>query len=235
VRIVSGVEVAVDSPDGSTLDYWHIHPSVFNGEAAIAYRTVLGHVLKSAKHVHLSEYDHGTLVNPLERGHLHPYRDRTTPHVRSITIRRASNGAAISPLTVRGRVKLIADAYDMPWPRVPGSWAGMPITPALVEWRLQLVKGQIAIPETIAADFRHTLPPRGAFWDVYARGTYQNMSVFGSRLADLEPGKYLFNLTPKGLDTRHLRYGNNFYDIVVTAVDIRGNASTTSERITVRN
>ena len=235
VRIVSGDGVAVDSPDGTTFAYWHIHPSVANGAAAIAGRTVLGHVLARAGHLHFGEYEDGAYVNPLAPGHLRPYVDRRDPRVRDVFIRQAGSGNELAPLAVHGKVKICAEAYDLPSPAVRGEWAGLPVAPAVVKWRLQTWNGKIAIPETIAADFRHRLPAPGQFWSVYARGTYQNMAVFGSRLAARQPGRLLFNLMPGGLDTRHLRWGDDTYDLVVTAVDVRGNSSALTQRFTVRN
>jgi hypothetical protein len=235
VRIVSGNEVAVDSPDGVSFVYWHIRPAVANGTEARAQQTVLGHVLKQAGHLHFGEFEGGAFVNPLAAGHLRPYVDALRPRVRGITLRQASSGVELSPLSVHGRVRILADAYDQPSPSVTGVWAGLPVAPAIVAWRLERLSGQIAIPETTAIDFRGPLLPRAQFWSVYARGTYQNMPVFGTQLGYLQPGRYVFNLTPKGLDTHHLRFGNDVYNLVVRVSDIRGNSSTLTERITVRN
>jgi hypothetical protein len=235
VRIVSPVEVAVDSPDGTSFVYWHIRPAVSNGEPAVALQTILGRVRKEAGHVHLGEFENGAFVNPLASGHLTPYRDRIAPRVTAITIRQAGTGALLDPVWVHGRIKISADAFDLPALKVPGEWAGLPVAPAVVTWRLLEWKGKVAIPDTVAADFRGALPPRSDFWDVYARGTYQNMTSFRKHLAFLQPGRYVFNLTPQPLDTRHLRYGNDVYELVVTAVDIRGNASTLTQRITIQN
>jgi len=235
VRVVSGNEVAVDSPDGVTFVYWHIRPAANDGSEALAQHTILGHVLRRAGHLHFGESEHGSFVNPLAAGHLRPYVDKARPRVRAITLRQASSGAEISPLSVHGRIKILADAFDQPSSGISGAWAGLPVTPAVVEWRLERLSGAVAIPETTAIDFRGALLPRAAFWNVYARGTYQNMPVFGTRLGYLQPGRYLFNLTPKGLDTRHLRFGNDVYNLVVKATDIRGNSSTLTERITVQN
>src|SRR5262249_958455 len=227
-------EVAVDTPEGRSFVYWHIRPTVSTGDAAIAGKTVLGHVLRRAGHLHFGEFVDGSFINPLAQGHLQRFVDRTNPRVGSVDIRQAGSGAVVAPIFVHGTVRLVADAFDFA-PGVPGEWAGFPVTPVLVKWRLQTWKGKIAIPDTIAADFRTKLPERSQFWQVYARGTYQNNAVFGSHLADRQPGRFLFNLAAKGLDTRHLRYGDNNYDLVVTAVDIRGNAYSLKERITVRN
>lgn len=236
VRLVSGTEVAVDSPDGSTFVYWHIHPAVANGSEAVAQQTILGRVRRQAdNHVHLGEFEGGAFVNPLASGHLRPYADRVPPRVVAITIRQAGTGSILEPIGVRGRIKISAEAFDLPSPPVPGEWAGLPVAPVLVKWRLQQWRGTVAVPETVAADFRGALPPRSDFWNVYARGTYQNMAEFGKHLAYLQPGRYVYNLTPQPLDTRHLRFGNDVYDIVVTAVDIRGNASSLTQRITIHN
>jgi hypothetical protein len=234
-RVVSGDAVAVDAPDGTTFAYWHVHPSVADGASVIAERTVLGHVLRRAGHLHFGEFEDDAFVNPLAPGHLRPYFDRRAPRIRAIVIRQVGSGAEQAPLSIHGRVKLCVDAYDLPSLRVPGEWAGFPVAPAVVKWRLQTWNGRIAVPETTAVDFREHLPTQQRFWDVYARGTYQNMAIFGSRLAFRQPGRFLFDLTPKGLDTRHLRYGDDTYDLVVTAVDIRGNASSLTQRITIRN
>jgi hypothetical protein len=82
-------------------------------------------------------------------------------------------------------------------------------------------------------DFRTTIPPDDAFWSVYARGTFQNMSVFGKHYSYLQPGCFLFRLTRTPFDTTRLRDG--VYDIIVTATDISGNSSSLSRRFTIHN
>jgi hypothetical protein len=47
------------------------------------------------------------------------------------------------------------------------------------------------------------------------------------------PGRFLFQLTPQGLDTRKL--ANGVYQVNVRAADVRGNARTLSQRFTVVN
>jgi len=89
------------------------------------------------------------------------------------------------------------------------------------------------VPRRVAADYRTTVPKNSAFWNVYARGTYQNMSVFGPHYSYLQRGCFLFKLTPKPFDTRTLHDG--VYDLVVTASDIRGNSRSLSLRFTVHN
>jgi hypothetical protein len=67
---------------------------------------------------------------------------------------------------------------------------------------------------------------------VYARGTYQNQTVFGNHYSYVERGAYLFKVAPH-FDTRTLRDG--VYDLIVRASDIRGNSGSHTLRFTVHN
>jgi len=82
-------------------------------------------------------------------------------------------------------------------------------------------------------DFRGFIPANRLFWRVYGRGTYPNGPVFGGQLYKRMPGRYLFRLTPRGLDTRRLRDGA--YVIRVSARDVRGNQATLTRRFVVAN
>jgi murein DD-endopeptidase MepM/ murein hydrolase activator NlpD len=224
--------VVVVSADGVSFEYWHLTPHVRVGEWVVTDRTVLGTILKPAGHVHLTEVDAGRIVNPLAARHITPYRDETVPRVEAIGLQLATGNAAMVNF-VRGRIALVAEAYDTPAIPVPGIWRGLPVAPALVTWRIQKPRGKVVVPEHVAADFRSTIPPDAAFWNVYARGTFQNMAVFGQHYSYLEPGCFLFRLTPTPLDTAQLPDG--VYDVVVTATDVRGNSSSRSQRFTVHN
>ena len=57
-------------------------------------------------------------------------------------------------------------------------WRGLPVTPALITWQIRSVNRRVVLGRQVAADFRGNMPNR-SFWQVYARGTYQNMAVFG--------------------------------------------------------
>jgi hypothetical protein len=217
---------------GNAFEYWHIAASVHVGEKVEARRTVLGHILHEAGHVHLTEIDAGMIVNPLADGHLTPYRDDTRPVVSSITFR-STAGVELMPNFLRGEVDIISNAYDTPSMPVRGIWNGMPVTPALLTWRIEQWNGKVVRGDAVAYDVRRTIPPNTDFWQLYARGTYQNMSVFGNHYSWLEPGCFLFQLTPAGFDTRRLRDG--VYDVVATATDIAGNQSSTRVRFTVHN
>ena len=77
VTRVTGEEIVVAGTAGRSFEYWHLHAAVHVGERVAAYRTVLGRIAKPCGHVHLSELQNGVYVNPLQRGHLSPYHDRT--------------------------------------------------------------------------------------------------------------------------------------------------------------
>jgi murein DD-endopeptidase MepM/ murein hydrolase activator NlpD len=225
--------VEVSAGGGVSFDYWHIKPSVRVGERVAAFQTILGHIERPAEHVHLAERIGGIPVNPLAAGRLTPYRDTTPPRVDSIAIRALDIRGGGLPNFLRGRVEMTAEAYDTPTLAAPGRWSGMPITPTRVSWRVQGLGGRVVVPETVVVDFRSRIPADGSFWSYYARGTYQNMSVFGQHYSWREPGSYVFKLTPQPFDTKQVRDG--VYDLVVTATDIRGNHGSRSRRITIHN
>ncbi len=224
IRVVSGA---------TAFEYWHIHASVRVGQRVEAEHTVLGRIKPGAGHVHLTELEKAQATNPLLPGHLTPYRDTTTPYVASIRFRATDDGPDLMPGFVRGSVELLAEAYDTPTMPVPGEWHGLPVTPAVVAFRIESRNGKVVVPETVAYDARSTIPPNSAFWTIYARGTYQNMSVFGKHFSWLQPGCYIFRLTPAAFDTRRLKDG--VYQLVVTVTDVAGNHSSSSIRFAVHN
>src|SRR6516165_4384717 len=71
--------VGVDTGGGRNFQYWHIKAAVKKGDAVQARKTLLGTILPDCGHVHLSELQGGTSINPLIAGHLTPYTDRTNP------------------------------------------------------------------------------------------------------------------------------------------------------------
>jgi hypothetical protein len=224
VRVASGT---------ARFEYWHLNASVRVGEHVKAQHTVLGRIKRGAGHVHLTEIDSGRVTDPLLPGHLTPYSDTTTPVVSSIRFRPSDDGPELMTGFMRGRIEMIAEAYDTPALPVPGQWNGLPVTPALVTWRIESWNGKIVVPETVARDARTTVPPNTSFWSIYARGTYQNMAVFGKHFSWLQPGCYLFRLTPQPFDTRRLKDG--VYQLVVTVADVAGNHSSLSQRFAVHN
>jgi len=215
VTRVTDEEIDVAGADGVAFQYWHLRAAVRSGERVTAYATVLGRIMKPCGHVHLTELDNGIIVNPLQRGHLSPYTDRTKPSVTAIRVRRA------------GRlVDLEATAQDMPSTPVPGVWHDLPVTPALLEWRLVDATGRDVVPTRVVYDVRTHLPAPSTFWSVYARGTHQNMTTFTHFYAFRQPGVYLFRL-----GDLTLRPGT--YRVIVTAVDIRGNHGSREQQVVV--
>jgi hypothetical protein len=227
-----GDEVIVVTRDGRTFQYFHVRPAIAAGEHVVAYQTVIGHVLPGWLHVHLSEIDGFRVHNPLDPGHLEPYRDHTIPVVHRVD---ASGpiGAAVEETGLHGLVRLTADASDMPPVPVPGEWFGFPVTPAEIAWKLSRAGGHVVVPWRIAVDFRRTEPPNTRFWQVYASGSYQNFPVFGRRYYQHRAGRYLFELSRAPLDTRRLANGK--YTLTVRAADVCGNSSTLSVPLRVRN
>jgi len=223
--------IGVDTGGGRSFQYWHLDAAVTTGQQVQARTTTLGTIKADAAHVHLTEISGGRIVNPLAAGHLTPYADNTDPEVRSILFR--AQGGVLLPNFLRGSVEIVAEAYDFPTLPVPGAWQGMPVAPALLTWLIQDLGGNAVVAETVAVDFRTTIPDNALFWSYYGRGSYQNFCVFGPHFSWAQPGCYLFALTRKPFDTKSVPDG--VYDLVVTATDIRGNQGSRSRRFTVHN
>jgi len=234
VRRLQPLELSVETADGRTFQYVHIVPVVQLGDQVVARHTIVGYVARTYGHVHLTELRGTHVWNPLAKGGVGPYRDTIKPTIASITLRPWRELQDIDPLGVCGTVSIVAETFDTPQLRVRGTFAGFHVAPAFVTWALRrAVTGKVAVQTTTVADFRQTLPTPSEFWKVYARGTYQNAPRFGARQYSLMPGRFIYELTPAGFDTRKL--ANGVYQISVRASDIRGNARTASQRFTVVN
>jgi len=120
-------------------------------------------------------------------------------------------------------VAFIAEAHDITPIAAPPPWKGLPVTPALVRWRL-LRSGRAAVPWQVAADFRTTLLPAASYPHVYAAGTTQNHPNVA--------GLFRF-LLARAFDTRSHPDGR--YRLEVEAADIRGNASRKHLELTFTN
>jgi hypothetical protein len=190
--------------------YWHIVPAVRAGQR-VAKHALLGHIADGWGHVHLAERQDGRYWNPLRRRALAPFDDYGAPVVGAISVERA--GSPLDPAALTGNVDLIVDAHDNPPISAPPPWQGLPVTPALVRWRL-LRDGRAVVPWTVAADFRATLIPNSRFSTVYAPGTRQNHPS--------RPGLYRFWLA-RAWNTRVHPDGR--YRLEAEASDTRGNSS----------
>jgi murein DD-endopeptidase MepM/ murein hydrolase activator NlpD len=230
--IEDGTEIAVRTDDDRVFQYFHLVPAVFEGQDVVAKRTVLGYVARTFGHVHLTEIRGFRVWNPLARGGLAPYADSTKPRVTSVFMRAEGSIAPLDPLGVCGTVSIVAEAYDWPTLKVPGTFAGFPVSPALVTWSMRKVGAGVLQPDIPAFDVRTGLPPKPEFWDLYARGTYQNAPRFANRQFNLMPGRFLYNLNT-AFDTRTV--ANGVYQVSAAAEDERGNRTFLNQRFTIVN
>lgn len=224
-------EIVVTLPAGArTFQYWHLKPLVRLHERVRAEQTVLGTVQPGRGHVHLTEIDGATAENPLQPGHLSPYRDDTPPSVRELYFRDRL-GRTLNPEALTGSVDFVAAAVDTPPLPLPAPWSGVPVTPARISWLLQTLHGRSLLPAQTPVDFSVTTPPAAEFSSVYADGTYQNFPAVGAHYLYGTPGDYLFTLNPRPLDTTFMPPGR--YRLTVVAADTCGNQGTLSEQIRV--
>lgn len=116
--------------DVGQFDYWHINPTVSNGQHAIAYKTELGWVQYNFKHVALSEIGpQGQYLNPLRPGgSLRPYAN-TEPAV-----------IGIPQVYADGRV--IVGAFDPQSVVEKASYETPVLAPAALAWRLYDARGR---------------------------------------------------------------------------------------------
>jgi hypothetical protein len=211
--------------------YFHIVTVVGEGQQVVARKTILGYVQPPFGHVHITELDGTKAVNPLQPGHLQPYKDFTKPVIRDIVLRNQT-GDVQTPLGLCGRIELDVDAFDTPPVAVPGKFQGLPVAPALVQWTVTKLAGTAVVPWRTAVDFRQTLPSNVQFWNVYAKGTYQNAPRFGREQYTSMPGRFLFQLAGS-YDTTAIP--NGVYVITVLVGDGHGHKATDTQRFSVLN
>jgi hypothetical protein len=113
-------------------------------------------------------------------------------------------GAILDPTRLAGPFGLVAQAQDLPWFPVPPPWQDLPVTPAVVRWRLTMNDGRVVVPWTFAVDFAVTIPPNRDYWRVYADGSHQNFVGRGPQPQG--PGVYEFRLTRPSTDLAPGRY-----------------------------
>lgn len=218
---IGGPQIVVVVTPARNFGYWHINPAVANG-AQVPLHGLLGHIAPGWGHVHLSEHTttpqpQGTYWNPLRPGGITPFHDYGAPNVTRI----------VSPTVLFGRVALAAEAVDHPPLAPPPPWHDVPLTPALLRWRLVGADGP-AFPWRVAADFRVSFRPQVVdgsdtrFRSVYAPGTRQNHPN--------APGLFRYRLAAR-LDTR--RFPGGRYGIEVEAADVRGNTGSRRKAVTI--
>jgi murein DD-endopeptidase MepM/ murein hydrolase activator NlpD len=211
--------VTVTTHTSREFGYWHIRPVVKTG-MWVRRHQLLGYIGRGWGHVHFAESYRNAYKDPLRRGALTPFRDRTTPVVDSIALV-SGTGQQVDPRSVSGVVGIVASAYDVPPLTPPAPWNIARLTPATVWWALS---GDGVDESGSIADFGSGLLPNTLYSLVYAPGTYQNKPH--------RPGKYLF-WSANALDTTTIPNGT--YQLTVSAEDTRANIGSLSIQLQVAN
>jgi Peptidase family M23 len=220
VHLEGGRSLSVAAGDGRDFGYWHVVPAVAHRQRVDRHQ-LLGHIDAPWKHVHFAERWRRSYRNPLRSGALSPWADRVPPQITAIQLFRGRR--EIPPDRVRGPVDVIAQAFDPPPLPVPRPWHGMPVTPAMLRWRVRR-GGRTVRPWRVAVDFRTRMLDRGRFAAVYAPGTRQNHPN--------QPGCYRFYLAHTW--STHL-FPNGPYHLEVEAGDLSGNTVRSSIAIRLAN
>jgi hypothetical protein len=109
--------------------YWHIHPTVSDGQYVVAYKTVIGNVLYGFTHVALSEGTTSDYLNPLRPGgSLQPYHNSEPPVIGVPRI--FSDGRVI--VGAFGPQSLVATGFSYETPV---------LAPSSLAWRLYDARG----------------------------------------------------------------------------------------------
>jgi murein DD-endopeptidase MepM/ murein hydrolase activator NlpD len=190
--------------------YWHIRPVVRTGKWVRRHQ-LIGHVIKGWGHVHFAESYRNEYKDPLRKGALTPYYDKTVPVVEGVRLLR-NDGSAVDPQHVTGPMSVIVSAWDAPPIAPPAPWDVARLAPAALWWMLTGPTGALAASGYVV-DFHAGLPLNTLYDFIYAPGTYQNKPH--------RPGNYLFWVW-HSLDTGAFPDGN--YQLTVTAEDDRGNS-----------
>jgi hypothetical protein len=219
---------------GRNFGYWHVAPSIQPG-SHLPLHGLLGHIAAQPEdwgHVHFAESTHDphgiTYWNPLRPGAISPFHDYGPPVIDAII-------TSLPPQSLNGLVDFSVKAHDntpiaVTQPNPPG-WHGMPVTPALIRWRLTR-NAQPVVPWQVAFDRRTSFrpdiqgnPPTDInFATTYAPDTTQNNPN--------TPGNYHFWLT-RHFNTNH--YPDGTYQLEVEASDVRGNPRAAALNVTFIN
>jgi hypothetical protein len=212
--------VAVENRTGRVFGYWHIVPAVHTGQH-VRLHQLLGRVARGWGHLHFAESLHGAYKNPLRKGALTPFLDRSVPVIESVGVLSPS-GAGVNPEHVVGPVDIAASIYELPPLAPPAPWQVARLTPLEVWWTLSGSNG-VSL-SSLVVDFGLGLPLNGLYNWIYATGSYQNKAN--------RPGHYVFWLA-HGLDTADLPDGR--YDLTISAVNTRGLIGTATVSLVTAN
>ena len=230
VHYIDDSAISVRTKGHGVFQYFHIIATVRNGEQVIAGRTILGYVMRAYDHVHLSWIRGGRVWNPLARGGIAPYRDRTVPQVRAINVRPVGVLAVVRRdrvwhgLDRGGGRRHGADGG----PRSLCELSARPRVPDLVtrEGRREHLCARCPrsrLPHHVAG--RAHLLERLRARQLSERATLLEPQFFMA-------GRFLYNLA-NGVDTRS--YPNGLYEVTVQATDMRGNSSEAALRFKIEN
>ncbi|HVU76744.1 MAG TPA: M23 family metallopeptidase [Gaiellaceae bacterium] len=226
--------IVVVEAAGRNFGHWHVAPAVKAG-THVALHDLIGHVSSQPEdwgHVHFAESTHdaaGILYwNPLRPGAITPFFDYGPPVIDAIV-------TSLPAGRLHGHVDLSVKAHDntpiaITQPKPPG-WSGMPVTPALIRWRL-LHGSAAVVPWRVAVDRRTSFRPHvqgspatdTSFASVFAPDTTQSNPF--------TPGSYHFWLA-RGFDTT--KHPNGVYSLEVEASDVRGNPRVGHLAVTIAN
>ena len=201
--------VTITSRTSREYGYWHVRPVVRTGKRVKAHQ-LIGHVIAGWGHVHFAESYRGAYKDPLRKGALTPYVDKTTPVVEGMRLLR-DDGSAADPTHITGPLSVIVSAWDPPPIPPPAPWNVARLAPAVVWWTLTASNGALVASDSVS-DFTGGLPPSSTYNSVYAPGTYQNKAH--------RPGNYLYWVI-HSLDTS--AFPDGIYQLTVDAMDDRGN------------
>jgi len=201
--------LTVTSRTSREYGYWHVRPVVRTG-TWVRKHQLIGHVIAGWGHVHLAESYRGAYKDPLRKGALTPYADKTAPVVEGMRLLR-DDGSAVDASRVTGPLSVIVSAWDPPPIAPPSPWDVARLAPAAIWWTLSGPTGGLVASDSVT-DFTMGLPPSSMYSWVYAPGTYQNKAH--------RPGNYLYWVL-HSFETAAFPDGP--YRLTVTAIDDRGN------------
>ena len=212
--------VAVESRSGRLFGYWHIRPRVHTGQHVRRHQLV-GVIARGWGHVHFAESFRGAYKNPLRKGALTPFADRSPPTIAFVHVQTPS-GAAVDVNRVTGPIDVAASISEPSPLAPPAPWQVARLTPAVIWWTLTGANGVSVSP--LVVDFGLGLPPSSLYNWVYAPGSYQNKPN--------RPGNYVFWLA-HGFDTSDLPDGR--YELTVCAENTRGKIGSTTVTLVTAN
>ncbi|MDX6387356.1 MAG: Peptidase family [Gaiellaceae bacterium] len=125
-------------------EYWHVKPAVHPGQHVTAHRTIIGHVIRGAGHLHLSE-TRGGYLNPLRPGGrvLSPYHDTDAPVIGH---------------PVRSGGQVFVEVFDPQSLRETMKYRTPVLAPAAVAWRARDGHGKAVTPLVFSYRGSHHYP-----------------------------------------------------------------------------